>query len=375
MLRIAIDMLVGDRAKYLALVIGLSFGALLLTQQSSIFFGLLKRSTGQLQNIGQPDLWVADEETYYIGNVRPMDRDVLNRVRSTPGVEWAEPIFIARATAGLPDGTFKQISLIGLERSTLVGRPPMILEGDLDNLRLPDAVMVQDSARPDLGNPEIGDTLILNDRRAIVTGFCRVQSGLQSDAILYTTMENALSYVPTGRRTLSFVLVGVRDGTPIETVASRISDIRTIRAFTPAQFRAVSVEYIIRNTGIGVNFGITVLLGFIIGLVVSAAIFYQFVSDNDRHFATFKAMGATNGVLTKIIISQAVFAGLVGYSIGVGVAGALSYLGRRPGANLDIFFPWQLLLAAFIAMMVVVSLASLLSLRKVFRLQPASVFS
>jgi len=372
--RIALHMLLGDTAKYVALVIGLTFAALLLTQQASIFFGLLERSTGPLQNIGQPDLWVADRDAFYVGNPRQLDLDLVNRVRSVPGVEWAEPLFLARAVVDLPDGSFDDVQVIGVDRSTMVGRPPAVTEGEVEDLRRPDAIMIQESARDQLANPKIGDRLILNDRRAVVVGFCRVHAGLQSDAIAYTTFGNAVEFVPLGRDKVAYILVGVRDGVDPMGVRERISSMPRLRAMTPGEFRRESVEFIIRNTGIGVNFGITVLLGVVIGLVVSAAVFQQFVADNIRHFATLKAMGAHNAMLIRMILVQAMFAGVVGFGIGVGLAGTFSFTGREPGAQLDVFFPWPLLVGSAAAMLIVVSLASTLSMWKVFRLEPAVVF-
>jgi putative ABC transport system permease protein len=372
--RIALALLVGDRAKYIALVIGLSFATLLLTQQASIFFGLLLRSTGPLQNIGQADLWVADRDLFFVGAVRQMDRDVLDRVRSARGVRWAEPLFVSRAIVDLPDGSFRDVQIIGVDRTTMVGRPPEIVEGELTDLRIPDAVMIQESARTLLGDPEIGEQIILNDRRALVVGFCRLQPGLQSDAVIYATFQNALQFVPLGRNKLSYVLVGTDPGADPKKVGERIGEDPRVVAFTPSELRWASIRYIIQQTGIGVNFGITVLLGLIIGLVVSAAILHQFVTDHLRHFATMKAMGASNVMLARMLLVQVLFAGAIGYGVGVGAAGAFSFVGRRPGAQLDIFFPWPLVAGAAVVMLFVVSLSGLLSMWKVMKLEPAVVF-
>jgi len=202
-LRIALNMLVGDVAKYAALVVGLAFGTLLFTQQASIFFGLLLRSTGSLQNIGQPELWVGDRDTFFIGNARRLDSSLVNRVRSVPGVRWAEPLFLARARVTKPDGAFDEVEIYGIDRATLIGRPPEITEGDQADLLRPDAVMVQESSRQALGDPRIGDTLLLNDRRAVVVGFCRAKTGFQADSVLYATLGNAIGFVPLGRDVIS----------------------------------------------------------------------------------------------------------------------------------------------------------------------------
>src|SRR5437773_17105 len=101
------------------------------------FPGVLQRSTGPLQNIGGAEIWVASEQTVYVDMVRGMNEQELLRVRSVPGVKWAEPIFCNTALVELPQGGFYGVQLMGLERSTLIGRPIEMLEGNLADLRRP----------------------------------------------------------------------------------------------------------------------------------------------------------------------------------------------------------------------------------------------
>jgi putative ABC transport system permease protein len=374
MRRIAIRMLLGDKSKYLSLVFGLAFAVLLITQQGSIFLGLMLRATGPLQNISQPDLWVTDPYVKWISETRALSDEDLNRVRSVPGVAWAEPFFTLRANAELPDGNFRNVNIVGISRTTMVGRPPEILVGRLEDLKIPDAILVEQTAREKLGGVNMGDTLKLNDRRAVVVGFVRAKSGFDSPAIIYTTYENAITYVPLGRNKLSYILVGTRPEADPGQVQAAIDRLPDLAAFTPDQMRLKTVRFIMSETGIGINFGITVFLGFIVGLVVSAAIFYQFTLDNIRNFAVFKAMGARRHTLVAMILLQALTVGLVGFGIGVGGAGLFSLAGRKPGAELATYFPWPLMIGALVSMLLCISLGSLLSLQRVLRLEPAVVF-
>lgn len=369
-------MLVGDRGKYLSLVFGLAFAVLLITQQGSIFLGLMLRATGFLQNIAQPDLWIADPHTRYIGEVRPLGDDDLDRVRSVPGVAWAAPFFATRAQVDLPDGGFKTAQLLGIDRSTLIGQPPAMVEGRLEDLRAADAVIVEESARKKLSGIKIGDELKLNDQRAVIVGFFRSKLGFESNVIVYTTYENAIRFTPVGRRRMSFIMAKTKEGYTPPEVAAAINRLPggSVGAFTTDEFRGRTIRFILKETGIGINFGITVLLGFIVGLVISAATFYQFTLENLRHFAVLKAMGAHTRTLIGMILLQSLVVGLIGYGIGVGLAGAFSLLGRKPGAELAVYFPWPLMVASLVAMLLTVSAGSVLSLRRVIQLEPAIVF-
>ncbi len=374
MLGVSLKMLFGDKAKFLSLVIGLAFAVLLIAQQGAFFLGLMLMATGPLQNVVQPDIWVCNPNTQYIFEVRPLNEKSLPRVRSVPGVAWAEPFLSSRVQLEMADGKFKAVQMIGIDRNTLIGQPWGMLEGSIDDLRAPDAVLVEDSSRAKLGGARVGDSLKLNDRRAVIVGVCRAKLGWESNALVYTTYDNALSFAPVGRDRLPFILVKAKEGEDVEQVARRIASMTGLGAFPSRVMAWNTIDYILRETGIGMNFGFTVLLGFIVGLVVVGAIFHQFVLENIRNFAVFKAMGASSWGLIRMVLLQAIVVGGIGFGIGVGLTGAFALSTRKPGSPLQAHFPWQLLVVALMAMLVCVGMGSLLSLRRVLRLEPAVVF-
>src|SRR3954468_12989057 len=98
---IALKMLVGDKAKFYGIVMGLTFAALLITQQGSIFCGLMLRTAAQITDITGADLWVMDPNVAFIDDVKPMIENNLHRVRGVEGVEWAVPIYKGMARAKL----------------------------------------------------------------------------------------------------------------------------------------------------------------------------------------------------------------------------------------------------------------------------------
>ena len=90
---VALKMLTGDRAKFAGIVLGLTFAALLITQQGSIFCGLMLRTAAQITDISGADLWVMDVNVRYVDDVKPMIEDNLYRVRGVDGVLWAVPLY------------------------------------------------------------------------------------------------------------------------------------------------------------------------------------------------------------------------------------------------------------------------------------------
>lgn len=368
-------MLFGDRTKYVTLVLSLAFAAMLMNQQGAIFLGLLKQATGPLQNVTQPDLWVTDPDTPWVAEFRALEDRKLNRVRSVSGVAWAEPFFSGYAVCELSSGTFKKVQILGLPRGTLVGRPPRVTEGRIEDLWIPDAIMVEERSRKMLGNPKVGDAIKINDRRAVVVGFCRAKLGFESNAIVYSTFDNAAAFSPVGRERISYVLVKVKQNANLADVKQRINNLGDVVAYEPDEFGLITKRFIMVATGIGVNFGITIALGFLVGLLMSASVFYQFTTENIRHFATLKAMGAGSTVLSMMVMLQAVVVGLIGFGMGVGAAGIFTLIARITESELSAVMPWQLAAGSFVATLLTILMGSVLSIRRVLKVPPGVVFS
>lgn len=376
MLRIALRMLFGDRVKYVTLVLGLAFATLLINQQGAIFLGLLIRSTGLLQNVNQPDLWVLDRSVRWVAEFRPLPDRVLDRVRSVPGVKWAEPLFNGFAVAELGDGSFQRVNLIGLPRSSLVGQPPAMVAGSIEDLRRPDAIIVEEStARTLLRGARVGDVLKINDRRAVIVGVCKAKKGFESNALAYATFENALNFVPQGRNTISYILVKAQDPADIPRIRDAVDRIEDARALTRDQFALSTINFIIAETGIGINFFVTIVLGLLVGLALSAAVFYQFIAENLRYFAVLKSLGARNPTLAAMVLLQALVVGVIGYGMGMGAASAFTIVSRVTESELDVLMPWQLMAGSLGAIVLCVCLASVLALRRVLSVPPGMVFS
>ncbi|MEO6182477.1 MAG: ABC transporter permease, partial [Verrucomicrobiota bacterium] len=121
MYHLALKMLFADRAKYIMLISGLTFAALLMTQQAAVFFGILDWTNGNLKNM-RAQIWVVDPKVEQANEIKPMRDTDVSRVRSVQGVAWAVPMFWSVQQARLQDGTFKPIQLVGIDSTTMVGR-------------------------------------------------------------------------------------------------------------------------------------------------------------------------------------------------------------------------------------------------------------
>lgn len=375
-------MLFGDRGKYIALIVGISFASLIMTQQPSILIGLLTRTYSFVRDVSLPDIWVMDPGVQFVEEHKPLRDTDLNRVRGIPGVAWATKMYKNLTRARLPDGNSKNIDLTGLDDATLIGAPYQIIKGNMLDFRKKDAIFVDFEAaqtqlrvkKPD-GTTRplaIGDILEINDKRAIVMGYTKSIRNFILQPRAYTTYSNALNFAPPTRKKLTYILVKAKPDYDQDTLTRNIEAKTGLRAYKKEDFFNVNLEYWMINTGIPINFGISVLMGFIVGAAVAGQTFFNFVRENLKYYAALKAMGLQNKVLAKMVMLQAFTVGFIGYGIGVGLT---TLFGMKFNDSVLAFrmAPGVLLFSA-LGIFFIIALAAFLGVRHVTKVDPSVVF-
>jgi putative ABC transport system permease protein len=379
---VALKMLIGDKLKYIALVAGVAFAALLITQQASIFTGYTLRTGSWIRetSASQADLWVMDPQVQFSEGPKPLSDTALQRVRSVAGVASAVPLYKGWLKCRLPDGTLTTVRLIGLDDATLAGGPPQMVEGSMSDLRRDRAVIVNIASLAtdfalDRGKGRalrVGDRMDINDNESVVVGTYRAAPEFFWEPVVYTTYTRALAYAPPERRLLCYVLAKLAPGADRAEVARRIEHSTGLRAYTGTEFEWLTADYILKKTGILVNFGMTIGLGFVIGLLVAGQTFYTFVLDNLRHFAALKAMGAANATVLRMLCLQVVTVGGIGYGIGVGGASLTGMLFGKVGLAFQMH--WLIPVVGGLAVVACCLAAGMLGMIRVLRLEPSVVF-
>lgn len=374
---IALRMLTGDKVKYYGLIFGIAFSTLLIAQQSTLFVNLMLRASAAIWDVTDADIWVMDGRAEFIDGTKPLPSTDLYRVRGVPGVAWAVPNLRQGATVRTAGGELEQVSVIGLDDSTLIGLPRRILRGSLADLSAPDSLFIDDvGSRKLFPNVDpVGQEIELNDRRAVIRGVVDANPSFTSGVLLYTQYSNALNYVPGTRNRMTFVLARATDGRDPVSTARRIEAATGLKARTQREFARDSIYYVAANTGIPINFGLTVLLGFVVGVAIVGLTFSLFIRDNIKQFGALKAIGVTNSKIRGMVALQAGWIGFIGYGIGIGLATAFIVIG---GNNSDTFkgfyVPWQVLVGVGIAVLLMVFGTGFIALVKVLRTEPAEVF-
>lgn len=394
MLRLALKMLFGDTAKYLMLVAGLAVATFLMAQQTAVFCGLMNWTKSTLKNVPAP-IWVVEEKVEQVNETNPLlDTDVA-RVRSVSSVAWAAPIYAGMQRVRLENGNFKMIQLIGIDSNTLAGAPAKMLAGDLMKLRLPHSVIIDDLgvtrlARKRGDKVKVGDVFEINDQEARVVGIADAMTSFTGGPYVWTTYERALQYVPAQRKMLQAVICAPREGVSLDQAVADIQRETGLKAFVNREagfgefwaqrgggktdnFNVSTVWWYVKNTGIPISFGTTVIIGLLVGMAVSCQTFYSFVLENMRHLGALKAMGASNGTLCLMLITQAFTVGIIGYGIGLFFTSGFAMAAlknEQPPFYMPEFVPF----AVLGVVLGICTLAALLGIWRVSKLEPAMVF-
>ena len=374
---IALRMLTGDRAKYFGLVFAIAFSTFLLENQTSIFANIMRRTASQILDVTDAEIWVMDPQTEYWEQTKPLKDTDLTRVRGVPGVEWAVRLFKGNPVARTLRGKYAVSFLIGLDDATLAGAPRKMLMGDWARLREPDSVVVDEAGYILLfpGEPlELGRTLEMNDHRVTIVGISDASAPWVSLPVMHARYSAAVNFVGRERSQLSFVIVRPQPGVRPEDLTARIAAATGLRARTTDEFMWDCVNYYLTNTGIPVNFGITIGVALVVGTVVAGQTFYLFTVENLKQFGALKAMGVTNARLVGMVLLQAFNAGLLGFALGTGMCATFFEITRHRMATRGIVLMWQCVGLTGACIFLVVILASVLSLRRVLVLEPAAVF-
>jgi len=372
-LKLGFKLLVNDKAKFTALLIGITFAVYLMMFVTSMFFGVLNHASANIINIGT-SIWVMDPYVQSVSNSVGMPDYVLDAVRSMQGVKYAVPLYSGGALVKLADGNYQSVTVIGLDDTSLLGRPAL-LQGNIEDIYAENGfIVVQDAEFSKLENPHIGSEFELNDNRAVIVGIAKVAvSGLYGIPTLYTTYERAVQYIPNPRYTISYVLVEPKNASDIPRIKQQVEALG-YRARTKEEFMQRTADFFVYQTGGGTNMLIMTAISFIIGLSISGQTFYTFILENLERFGALKAIGIKNRDLVGMILFQATFTSMTGYGLGVGLCVFLIWLAKLRLPSYAAMLTYPTLAIGFVMVAIIAAVSSYAGIRKVLQIDPFTIF-
>ena len=373
MFRIGFKLLVNDKPKFTALLIGITFAVFLMVQMMAMFSGILNRAHSTVTNIAAK-IWIMDPAVTTPTSSVPLPDYLLDAVRSMDGIRYAVPLFVGGAQLKLTSGTIQSVNVIGLDDNSLFGRPDLE-QGNIQDVFADNSfIVVNDVEFSKLENPKIGMAFELNDYRGVIVGIAKVNSnGLNGIPTLYTTYSRAIQYIPSTRFTMSYVLAEAKSLADIPAIKAKIAALGYV-ARTDQDFNQYISDYYTYQTGVGTNILLMTVISFIVGLSISGQTFYTFILENLDKFGALKAIGAKGRDLVYMILFMATFTALTGYGLGIGLVTLVITIARYKIPNYAAMITFNTLGFAFGMVVIIAGISSYVGVRKVLHIEPFDIF-
>lgn len=363
-----------DRIRFAVTLTGIVFALVLIIVQFGLFLGFTTTTSNNIDH-SQADLWIVFHSVSYFDTGRMFSERKYYDVLATPGVQQAEKYIQNFAYWKKPDGGVENVQVIGFHPGSGLGEPWNIVQGDVQDVKLEDGVIIDELYKEKLGVSKVGDRVEIGDHRARVVGFTHGIRSFTTSPFVYTSFKNALNYTrPTAREDqLTYILVKVAPGHSVAEVQKNLRQhITDVDIYTREEFSQRTRFYWMFTTGAGLAVLTAALMGLIVGIAVVAQTIYAATMDHIREYGTLKAMGATNSYLYRVLVEQAVWSAVLGYGFALIVAHFIVQGSEKGGAV--ILMPFSMKIGMFFLAIFMCIAAALVSINKVTRLDPAVVF-
>jgi putative ABC transport system permease protein len=364
--------LVYDRVRLAVTLTGIVFAVVLIVVELGLFVGFTVTTSNVIDNSGA-DLWVTSKHVPYIEMGVPFSERKMYQVEAVPGVKDAEKLILRWTQWKREDGQTESVQIVGFNPDKPLGGPWNLVEGDVADLKKPDAAIIDEIYKAKLGVQHAGQVFEINGYRARIVGFTRGIRAFTTSPHVFTTFKNAQDYAGLRADQTTYVLVRVAPGAEVRQVRQDILNrVKDVDVFTSAEFSHMTRFYWMFTTGAGVAVLLAAALGLIVGFVVVAQTIYATTMDHLREYGTLKAMGAPNRYVYRVIMEQASISAVIGYALGMFVSVFVVRASQHGGAA--IVLPWPMAIGIFFLTVTMCIGAALVSINKVTRLDPAMVF-
>lgn len=363
--------LIMDPVRSAVALVGVTFAALLMLLQSGIYLGFVKSASALIDHC-PADLWLVRAGAVNLETAAPFPDDTVAYVRGTPGIAWAQNLIYSFGHLRLPTGTGEWAHVVGFDPRNGIGGPWEMAQGSTLLLTKPGTVIIDQSALGQFEGAGVGDTIEHFGRKIEIVGMSRGSRTCTPNPVVYTSFRTAQQQLPGFHDQANLIVAKIRDGTDPEVVVERLRRLEQFQVFLADQFSAMTQHYWAMRTGVGIGIGVTILLGFLVGLVILGQTMYASTMARLEEFAALKILGATNLQICAIIWYQAVLLAVTGYGLAVflGVLVKQLFMGRV----VSVQFSASLMVLMALATLVMCLAASLLSVGRVLKVSPATIF-
>ncbi len=361
-----------DKVRLAVTLTGIVFSVVLIVVQLGLFLGFTTATSNLIDHAGA-DLWITSKNVPYVEQGVAFSERKLNQVRVVPGVADAQKIIAHWTQWKRHDGGQESVQVVGINVDDPIEQPWNLVEGHVEDLKRPDAVIMDELYKQKLGVTRVGEVFEIGGYRARVVGFTRGIRSFTTSPYVFTSFKNAQDFTGLREDQTLFILVKLAPGANREQVRLALLDhVKDVDVLSNAQFGRMTTFYWMFTTGAGVAVLIAAALGLVVGFVVVAQTIYATTMDHIREYGTLKAMGAPNRYVYKVIMKQAAISAVIGYGLGMIVSVFVVQGSQKGGAA--ILMPPPMAIGMFFLTLAMCVGAALVSINRVTRIDPAMVF-
>lgn len=373
---IALHNLIHDKHKLLLALVGIMFSVVLITLQLGILTNATHNAGGLVTHAGA-DVWVMQRGTRNVDQCEVISERRYYQVITVPGVDWAERLVVQFAPWKLADGQQTTVTLVGLEPSSRLTLPWGMAVGQREDVFHQNGLIIDERERKRFGTPDgllgIDERLEVGGRKARVAGFSAGVGTFTFAPYVFTSYKRSQEAGGLRAETTKYVVVKALPGLSAEELRDRILQrVGDVDAYTASEFAAKTSYYWLISTGMGLGVIAATTISLIVGTVIVGQTMYSATIERLHEYGTLKALGMGNIALGGIVVRQAIMTGLIGYTGGALVAYLVG--NHLPHYNVPVEVPLALLAVMLVVAVGMCVLASISSVVRVFRLEPAIVF-
>jgi putative ABC transport system permease protein len=347
----------------------------LVTVEVGMLLGLVRNASLLIDN-SRADLWISTVDVKTFDFATPIDQRKRYRIEAVPGVEQVEEFNVSYSIWKLPGGGNANCQVIAMDDRCQLAAPLNLVAGNSEALHNQDAIIIDEGERAKLGSPQLGDTVEVFGHRAKIVGFTRDMRSFTTTPFVFCSLRRGVKYgdlLHDNSGISIYFLVKVKPGFDREAVRAAIAGaVPNIEVHTREGFSWRTRSYWLIETGMGLGFLAAAMLGLMVGGVIVSQTLYAMTMEKLPEFGVLKALGATMGEISRVVLEQSLLCGAVGLLIGLLISLGISTAAGAAGTSVEI--PAWLVAGIVMLTAMLCTGAALVSIQRLRRVEPGMVF-
>jgi putative ABC transport system permease protein len=373
--------LLKEKARLLVAIAGIGFADMLMFMQLG-FQDSLYDSATQPHRMLKADLVLINPQFKSLAAVQSFSRERLYQTLSNEQVQSVSSIYIGMGQWKNPETQLtRAILLWGVEPDAPSFALPE-LEQNSGQLKLLNQVLFDRVGRPEYGaianqfQKQGSVTTELNRNMIQVGGLFTMGASFVADGNVIMSDSTFLKlYNDRRSNQVDVGLIQLKSGSDAKQVQAQLiaSLPQDVRVLTPQEFAGVERHYWESQGTIGFIFGLGVVVGFIVGIVIVYQILYTDVANHLAEYATLKAMGYSDRYLLTVLLQEALILAVLGFIPGYLIATGLYQL-TYAATLLPIGMTVNRAVSVFVLTVAMCSISGAIAMRKLQAADPADIF-